>query len=446
MSPCRSPRRRFLVISAAVLAVAAFTAPAWAVSATAGAATTGPATPVSYPAWASATMFTGQAFDTCTAPPLTTMQAWLASPFRAVGIYVGGQNRTCSQPELTSDWVRQVAGLGWRFIPIYKGLQAPCGGKPTDAKIDPSRAAAQGSQAADDASAQVKALGMFKGGAIYYDMEQYATGDTACRGTVLTFLSAWTKELHHLGYVSGVYENLNLGARDLAAVYNSSSYARPDALWIARYDLDPALTGWAGIPDNLWAVHQRAKQYHADFTATYGGVTLTIDADNVDAPVATVAFSYQATALVRARSGPGPSYPLVKIYNTGDSVGVVCQAPGAVVRSTAVWDKLNNGSYVTDSYISTPSKPGYSAPITRCLYPDQVLPANGANERSGPGVSYPITGMLPGGALAWLFCQKAGSPVGGTRVWDKIDSRHWVSDHWVDTPGKPGYSKPAPLC
>ncbi len=429
-------RRRSLVISAAVLAVAVVASPALAE----------PATTVAYPAWASATLYTGQAFDTCTAPPVTTMQAWLSSPFRAVGIYVGGQNRTCSQPELTSSWVRQVADLGWRLIPIYKGLQAPCGGKPADAKIDPSRAAAEGTQAADDASVQVKALGMFKGGAIWYDMEQYSPGDASCRTAVLTFLSAWTGELHHLGYISGVYENLNLGAGDLAAVYNSSSYARPDALWIARYDLNPALTGWPGISDSLWAAHQRAKQYQADFGATYGGVTLSIDADNVDAPVATTAFSYQATALVRARGGPGPSYPLVKVYPDGASVAVVCQAPGTQVGSTTVWDKLNNGSYVADYYISTPSKAGYSPPVTRCLYPYQVVPASGANERSGPGASYPVTGALPGGALAWLFCQKAGSAVGGTKVWDKIGSRHWVSDHWIATPAKPGYSKPAPLC
>lgn len=428
--------RRSLVMSAAALAVAAAAPPAMA----------DPVTTVNYPAWASATMYTGQAFDTCTAPPATTMQAWLASPFRAVGIYVGGQNRTCSQPELTSSWVRGVTDLGWRLIPIYKGLQPPCGGKPTDAKIDPAHAAAQGTRAADDASAQVKALGMFKGGAIWYDMEQYTLGQAACRTAVLTFLSAWTRELHHLGYVAGVYENLNLGAGDLAAVYDSSSYARPDALWIARYDGNPALTGWTGIADSLWAVHQRAKQYQADFTATYGGATLTIDADSFDAPVATTAFSYQATALVRARSGPGPSYPLVKVYSSGASVAVVCQAAGAAVGSTAVWDKLNNGSYVTDYYISTPSKTGYSPPITRCQYPYQVTPPGGANERSGPGVSYQVTGVLPAGALAWLVCQQAGSSVGGTRVWDDIDSRHWVSDHLVATPGKPGYSKPAPRC
>ena len=428
--------RRALVVASAVTAVLTVAWPALAE----------PATTVADPAWASATMYTGQAFDTCTAPPLTTMQAWLASPYRAVGVYVGGENRTCAQPELTPAWVRAVADLGWRLVPIYKGLQAPCGGKPTDSKIIPSAAAAEGKAAADDAAAQVKALGMYKGSAIYYDMENYAANDSACRSTVLTFLSAWTKELHKLGYVSAVYENLNLGARDLAGVYNSAAYARPDALWIARYDLDPSLTGWAGINDSLWAVHQRAKQFQANFAATYGGVKLTIDADNVDAPVATMAFRYQATAGIRARSGPGPSYPLVKLYPKGAGLSVVCQTPGPATGTTRVWDKLNDGSYVTDFYVSTPSKTSYSAPVTRCLYPYQVTQVTGANERSGPSISRPVTGVLPGGALTWLFCQKAGSKVGSTTIWDKIDFTHWVSDNWVATPSATSYSKPAPRC
>jgi uncharacterized protein YraI len=433
----RGRLRRLVVVIAALLFAAV--GAAWPAMAE-------PATSVAYPAWASATRFTGQAFDTCTAPPLPTMQAWLGSPYRAVGVYVGGENRTCAQPELTASWVRAVADLGWRLIPIFKGLQPPCGGKPTDAKIVPSAAAAEGKAAADNAFGQVKGLGMFRGGAIYYDMEHYTTTDVACRTAVLTFLSAWTKELHHLGYVSGVYENLNLGARDLAGVYNSTKYARPDALWIARYDLNSALTGWAGISDSLWAAHQRAKQYHADFTATYGGAKLTIDADSFDAPVATTAFPYQTTALVRARTGPGPSYPLVKLHSKDSSVAVVCQTPGSAIATTNVWDKLNDGSYVTDRYISTPSKTGFSPPVTRCLYPYQVTATNGANERTGPGISYPITGVLPGGALAWLFCQHAGSRVGSTRIWDKIGSGRWVSDNWVATPSTTSYSKPVPRC
>ena len=159
-----------------------------------------------------------------------------------------------------------MAVLGWRLIPIFKGRQPPCGGKASDLKIVPAVAASEGTWAADNAADQVMALGMIKGSAIYYDMEAYPTGNAACRDAVLSFLSAWTSELHRLGYVAGVYENLNLGARDLAGVYDSASYARPDALWIARYDQDKALTGWAGIGDGRWAVHQRAKQFSADLS------------------------------------------------------------------------------------------------------------------------------------------------------------------------------------
>jgi hypothetical protein len=60
-----------------------------------------PATTVAYPAGATATRYGGLAFDTCTAPPLTAIKAWGASPYRAVGVYIGGVNRTCSQPQLT---------------------------------------------------------------------------------------------------------------------------------------------------------------------------------------------------------------------------------------------------------------------------------------------------------------------------------------------------------
>ena len=64
---------------------------------------------------------------------------------------------------------------------------------------------------------------------------------------MLTYLSAWTRELHRLGYLSGEYANLSSGVPDLSGVYASASYARPDAVWAARYDGNPALNGWPGI-------------------------------------------------------------------------------------------------------------------------------------------------------------------------------------------------------
>jgi uncharacterized protein YraI len=405
-----------------------------------------PATSARYQAGASATVYSGAAFDTCTAPPLSTIAAWTVAPYRALGVYIGGIDRHCSQPQLTAQWVASVSGMGWRLLPIYKGLQAPCGN--SDHKIAPAIALSQGTAAADDAVTQAKSLGMIGGSAIYYDMENYPTTSTACRTAVLTFLSGWTGEIHRLGYVAGVYAQLYSGAADLARVYASASYARPDALWVARYDANPSLTGWAGIPDSYWSVHQRAKQYRGGHNETYGGVTLNIDNDQVNTPVATVAHTYNVTgtATVNARSGPATWYPVVTTYTRGSALPVSCQAPGQKVGTTSIWDKLTAGSYVTDYYVSTPSNTGYSKPLPRCTYPFQVTASGGLSVRAGPGASYPVRGSLASGALAWVTCQHLGSRVGTTSVWDKLTSGWWITDYYVSSFNKKTFSKPVPRC
>jgi uncharacterized protein YraI len=429
-------------------AIAAATGIAVTLLGVAAPASAAPATTVRYAGGATAASYSGRAFDTCTAPPLTTITAWTASPYRAIGVYLGGVNRTCSQPQLSASWVSAVAALGWRLLPIYKGLQAPCGGKPSDKKITPAQAASQGTAAATDAAARATALGMLSGTAIYNDMETYSTGNSACSSAVLRYLSSWTTGLHQRGYVAGVYAQLASGAHDLAGVYTSASYARPDAVWIARYDGNPSLTGWAGVAASYWAEHQRAKQYRASHNETYGGITLSIDNDQVDAPVAAVGYAYKVTSstVLKARSGPSASSPVVRNLAPGSALTIACQAAGTKTVTTSVWDKLTDGTYATDYYISTPSKTGYSAPIPRCTYPYQVTAAGGLNERTGPGVSYPAKRTLPSGALAWLTCQRAGSKVGTTRVWDKLADGRWVTDYYVATPSKTTYSAPAPRC
>lgn len=320
-------------------------------------------------------------------------------------MYIGGITRTCAQPQLTASWVASVSALKWRLLPIYKGLQPPCGGRPTDAKISRASATAkgQGTAAAADAVAKGKALGMQPGSAFYNDIEAYSQTDATCRTGVLSFLSGWTKELHRLGYVSGVYMNLNLGAKQLSDVYTSTSYARPDALWIARFDSVDSLKGWTNIADSKWAVHQRAKQFKGDHDETYGGVTLNIDTDRLDAPVATVAYTYTATSAttLNARTGPSTSYPVAKTYAPRSALKVVCQAPGSAVGTTPIWDKLADGTYVTDYYVSTPSNTTYSAPLPRCTYPYQTTAT--VAEHTGPGTS---------SSIAWHVPQR-GAGVGG---------------------------------
>ncbi|MFJ4848232.1 glycoside hydrolase domain-containing protein [Streptomyces sp. NPDC088733] len=445
--PLRALRRRLRRLPAAV-----FSAVLAVVSALvlAPAAAAEPATSTGYPAGATATRYSGLAFDACTAPPLTTIQAWNASPYRALGVYISGVNRTCAQPELTAAWVTSVSRLKWRLLPIHKGLQPPCGGRPTDAKISRTAATArtQGTTAARDAIAAAKALGMRPGSAFYNDIENYTQSDTGCRTAVLSYLSAWTKELHRLGYVSGVYMNLNLGAGQLADVFTSASYARPDALWIARYDGADTLKGWTGVPDAKWAVHQRAKQYRGSHDETYGGVTVNIDNDRLDAPVATVAYAYTVTSpgVLNARSGPSDSYPVVRTHASRSTLQVLCQTPGPKVGTTAVWDKLSDGTYVTDHYVSTPSTTGYSSPVPRCVYPYQITASGGLTQRSGPGTSYAAQGKAPNGGLAWVVCQRSGTKVGTTKIWDRLDSGRYVSDHYVASPSGTTYSKPVPRC
>jgi hypothetical protein len=341
-----------------------------------------------------------------------------------------------------------VSQLGWRLIPIYKGLQPTNGGKPTDQKINPATANVQGTQAADDAVAKAKALGMVSGSALYNDLEAYTPGNATSSTAVLRYLSGWTSEIHRLGYVSGVYAQLYSGAADLASVYTSASYARPDALWIARYDGSASLTNWAGISNAYWAVAQRAKQYSNSHSETYGGVAVTIDNDQFNAPVASVAYTYKVTSSVptNALAGLTKGSPAVKAHAPGSALAVVCQAPGQTIHTTSVWDKLTDGSYVTDYYASTPSRPGYSAPLPRCSYPYQATAAGGLSERSGPGTSYPVGATLPNGGLGWVTCQQAGTLVGSTRVWDKLTDSRWVTDYYLATPSKTTYSSPVPRC
>ena len=235
--------------------------------------------------------FLGGGFDTCTAPSSAAMQAWLASPYRAIGIYFGGNNRACTQPNLTSAWVAQQRAAGWHLIPLYLGPQASCTTSNKPNLINNSQAAAQGRAAAEDAVAQATAIGLPPESVLIYDMEAYTTDDAACRAGVLAFMSAWTARLHDLSYLSGFYGSMGSGVRDQVAAYNTAGYVRPDYLDFARWDM-VATVSHPDIPDGYWAPHRRIKQYRGDHTETWGGVTINIDNDYLDvAPLPRAQFA-----------------------------------------------------------------------------------------------------------------------------------------------------------
>ncbi|MEV4615112.1 DUF1906 domain-containing protein [Kitasatospora sp. NPDC049258] len=234
-------------------------------------------------------VFTGAGFDACAAPALETMRAWrTASPYGALGIYSSGDQRACDQPRLTAAWVREVRAMGWQLIPTHVGLQAPCrepGGKPK--RIDPAKAVQQGRDEAALAVRGLTALELAVGSPVYLDIESYPRGDAACSQAVIDFTLGWTQALHAAGFHSGFYSSTDSGIADLAAAARVGSYPLPDAVWYARWD-DRATTvdGSGQLEPDLWTERQRIHQHHGNVEESYGGATLTVDRDQLDALVA----------------------------------------------------------------------------------------------------------------------------------------------------------------
>ncbi len=246
--------------------------------------------------------YTGLGFDVCTTPPASSMAAWgQSSPYGAIGIYIGGVNAACIGGNLTPSWVSAESAAGWHMIPIYVGLQAPgnsCGCAAMSTTLTSGAymtAASQGTAAAQDAVTQAQALGIGSGNPIYYDMENYTRSATTS-GAVLAFLQAWTEQLHLSGYYSGVYSSGSSGITDLVDNWGTS-YVEPDELWTGSWDstpppTPPTSTANAYVPSTEWPGQHQLLQYYSDAEQnapeTYGGVTISIDRDFVNA--ATAAF------------------------------------------------------------------------------------------------------------------------------------------------------------
>jgi Tol biopolymer transport system component len=236
-------------------------------------------------AFATASNYVGPGFDACTAPDLAAMSAWRVSAYHAVGIYIGGAQRACSQANLNAAWITSVELMGWNLMPLYVGPQAPCVKQSGIAHISSTTPSAQGVAAADDAVIQAGLLGLGVGSPVYYDMEAYDNTITACDQTVEKFLSAWTSELHKKGYVSGVYGSSGSTMAQLVK-YVGTSYQNPDDIWLANWGVRPtSVFDDPYIPNSLWANHQRIHQYQGGHGETYGGVAINIDSSWVDGAV-----------------------------------------------------------------------------------------------------------------------------------------------------------------
>ncbi len=233
-------------------------------------------------------------FDTCTAPAQSFMDTWWAqSPYWNIGIYIGGANRACSQPNLSAQWVSD--NRLWGMLPIWVGPQMP---KPecqqhtawnANISLDPATAHNQGRSEAAAAYSAAGNLGMDRPGMpIIYDLEAYGGGTKAlstCIAAAKAFIDGWVEWLH-------------VSPAQKAGVYGSqcASYLRelrsidhvPDFIWFAWWNGNPDpynTSSSCPIGASDWANHQRHKQYAGNVTETYGGKSRLIDRDCSDGPV-----------------------------------------------------------------------------------------------------------------------------------------------------------------
>ncbi|WP_234443805.1 glycoside hydrolase domain-containing protein [Streptomyces sp. NRRL B-24484] len=305
----RSPRRRtavLVVVAAAVLSVAVVTtraevfgpddrtvpaaaAPPAAESPAAGTASAPPPTAAASGGTGDRSVFTGLAFDTCTAPALSAMRAWRGtSPYGAAAVYIGGRNRGCAQPQLTPSWVAAVSASGWRLIPLYVGAQPPCRAGGRAERLTAGTAVGLGAEDGADAVAAAGALGMEPGSTLYLDVEAYDAADTACAAAVLAYTRSFDRAVTSRGYRPGFYGFAASGAAVIAQAGADGTPDLPTALWYAKYDGAEDTTASFPFAAGLFTGHRRGHQYRVDRRETYGGVTLTVDRNAWDAPVAVV--------------------------------------------------------------------------------------------------------------------------------------------------------------
>jgi hypothetical protein len=290
-------------------------------------------------------------FDTCDTPSLDSMRAWLASPYRTVGIYIGGIARGCkAQPNLTPSWIVTTASMGWSHVPIYVGLQAPCTVYSKKISLSESTAAKQGGEAALDAIVQMKRLGIGAHVPIYYDMEHYSTKDGPCSVSVRAFTSAWTRTLHANGYLSGIYGSASSMIHHIQAWTNAGGYNAPDNVWFAR---------WNGIADaeepeldpGAW-VGRRIHQFAGGHKETWGGVTINIDSNYVQ--TFTTTPSYVSTLTPRivwdSKTQSVGTRP-VPVAMAGRS-GIPSNA-SAVVLNVQIANPSGDGSLIIEPYRGT---------------------------------------------------------------------------------------------
>jgi hypothetical protein len=232
-------------------------------------------------------LLVGEGLDSCTAPSLSQMTAfWTSTPYSAWGVYIGGEDRACSQPNLTASWVSAVTTQGWHLLPLWVGPQNPCVPGYDHFSTNTSTAYSQGQAQAVSAYNALVALGISSNAPVIYDLETGGTSTSACISATESFVQGWVNQLHVAPAQSaGVYTSTCGGFMDDFATLSPP----PDFIDGASWDGNPSTSTMSCVSSGHWVDHQRHKQYEGGHNETWNGVTLNVDSTCSNAPTVALA-------------------------------------------------------------------------------------------------------------------------------------------------------------
>ncbi len=227
-------------------------------------------------------------FDICQSTTPTVLNDWWQSTlYYYVGTYIGGVTgvEECATPN--REWfakvhiVRHEPGvreIGWDFLPIFDGSQAPCTSNVHHFSESAGKAQEEGEIEADRAVAAVENRGFLSPGTIIYlDVESYEYTNATCNNAANAFVNGWVKNLHEgYGVSAGVYSSV-AGAdwKGFAALANP-----PNDVWLAEYGTGESVFAveTSHVPASDWP-ERRFHQYTGGEAETHEGHELLIDHD-----------------------------------------------------------------------------------------------------------------------------------------------------------------------
>ncbi|MFN2199141.1 MAG: glycoside hydrolase domain-containing protein [Anaerolineales bacterium] len=261
-------------------------------------------------------------FDRGRLPTVAQMDNWWhSSPYWAFNLYLGGDSLYYKNEPLDAPWVYQVAQQGWSFILTWVGPQAPCTSFTHRITNNPVAAYLEGTEEADQAIAAALNLGFFGDKAIFYDMESYYGASDTCRTVVKEFMRGWTERLQDSGFRAGAYGSPCYYMRDWVSIS-----PRLDDVWVANWYLNnyfynPNASVWdvSCLSNSEWDNRQRIRQYGGDHTETWGGISLTIDSNVIDALMNVLPYDPAASANAPTTQLPADT-AAAAVLGTGASI------------------------------------------------------------------------------------------------------------------------------